>query len=91
MRTHTCHYILFILPIYLRQDVLEKFRVGVALYTFKGRQLTSVTFPWFTKESELPVRVKVCVCVCMQICICICMYAYIHIYIRIYIHTNVHA
>ncbi len=74
---------------YLRQDVLEKFRVGVALYTFKGRQLTSVTFPWFTKESELPVRVKVCVYVCMYICICTCKYSYIHACINTYacIHT----
>jgi hypothetical protein len=78
MRTHTCYYILLILPIYLRQDVLEKFRVGVALYTFKGRQLTSVTFPWFTKESELPVRVKVCM---YDVC------KYVYVYIHTYIHT----
>ena len=43
----------------IREDVLKKFKVGVALYTFKGRQLTCVTFPWFNKEDELPTRVKV--------------------------------
>ena len=43
----------------IREEVLKAFKVGVAIYNFKGRQLTSVTFPWFTKEQELPVRVKV--------------------------------
>ena len=43
----------------IREDVLQKFKVGVALYTFKGRQRTCVTFPWFNKEDELPTRVKV--------------------------------
>jgi len=43
----------------IRADVLATFKVGVALYNFKGRQVTSVTFPWFVKDSDLPVRVKV--------------------------------
>jgi twinkle protein len=43
----------------LREDVLAAFKVGVALYNFDGRQVTSVTFPWFVKDNDLPVRVKV--------------------------------
>ncbi|KAJ1478449.1 hypothetical protein T484DRAFT_1904547 [Baffinella frigidus] len=39
-------------------ETLLAYKVGVAQYRFRGRDLISVTFPWFNDSETLPVRVK---------------------------------